>query len=64
MLTVPEAYTSQTCHRCGVRRQPVTRRFSCQNYGLVCDADVNSAWNIVERVYGSFYSQVLVMPLI
>ncbi len=52
VLTVPEAYTSQTCHRCGVRGQRVAGRFSCQNCGLVCDADVNGAWNIAKRAHG------------
>jgi putative transposase len=52
VLTVPEAYTSQMCHRCGVRGQRVTGRFSCQNCGLVCDADVNGAWNIMKRAHG------------
>jgi putative transposase len=52
VLTVPEAYTSRMCHRCGVRGQRVTGRFSCQNCGLVCDADVNGAWNIMRRAHG------------
>ena len=52
VLTVPEAYTSQTCSRCGVRGQRVAGRFSCQNCGLVCDADVNGAWNIAKRAHG------------
>ena len=52
VMTVPEAYTSQMCHRCGVRGQRVTGRFSCQNCGLVCDADVNGAWNIMKRAHG------------
>ena len=52
VLTVPEAYTSQTCHRCGVRGQRVAGRFTCQNCGLRCDADVNGAWNIAKRAHG------------
>jgi putative transposase len=52
VLTVPEAYTSQTCSRCGMRGQRVAGRFSCQNCGLVCDADVNGAWNIGKRAHG------------
>ena len=52
VLTVSEAYTSQMCHRCGMRGQRVTGRFSCQNCGLVCDADVNGAWNIGKRAHG------------
>jgi putative transposase len=52
VLTVPEAYTSQMCHRCGMRGQRVAGRFSCQNCGLICDADVNGAWNIAKRAHG------------
>ena len=52
VLTVPEAYTSQTCHRCGVRGQRVAGRFSCSNCGLRVDADVNGAWNISKRAHG------------
>lgn len=33
VLTVSEAYTSQTCHRCGVSGQRLAGRFSCQNCG-------------------------------
>jgi putative transposase len=52
VLAVSEAYTSQTCHRCGVRGQRVAGRFSCPTCGLVCDADVNGAWNIAKRAHG------------
>ena len=52
VLTVPEAYTSQTCSRCGVRGQRVAGRFSCPNCGLRVDADVNGAWNIGKRAHG------------
>jgi putative transposase len=52
VVTVPEAYTSQTCYRCGVRGQRVAGRFSCQNCGLAVDADVNGAWNIGKRAHG------------
>ncbi len=52
VLTVPEAYTSQTCHKCGLRGQRVAGRFSCPNCGLFCDADVNGAWNISKRAHG------------
>ena len=52
VLTVPEAYTSQICHRCGVRGHRVAGRFSCPNCGLVCDADLNGAWNIGKRAHG------------
>ena len=65
VLTVSEAYTSQMCHRCGVRGQRVTGRFSCQNCGLVCDADVNGAWNIGKRAHGLLVHEtgaVLTLP--
>ena len=52
VLMVPEAYTSQTCSRCGMRGQRVTGRFSCPNCGLRVDADVNGAWNIMKRAHG------------
>jgi putative transposase len=55
VLTVPEAYTSQMCHRCGVRGQRVAGRFSCPTCGLVCDADVNGAWNIAKRARGMLH---------
>jgi IS605 OrfB family transposase len=55
VITVPEAYTSQTCSRCGMRGQRVAGRFSCQDCGLVCDADVNGAWNIAKRAHGMFH---------
>ncbi|MGA3298406.1 MAG: transposase [Candidatus Bathyarchaeia archaeon] len=52
VLMVSEAYTSQTCSRCGMRGQRVAGRFSCQNCGLRVDADVNGAWNIGKRAHG------------
>jgi len=65
VLTVPEAYTSQTCHRCGVRGHRVGGRFSCSNCGLVCDADANGAWNIGKRAHGLLVHEtgaVLTLP--
>ena len=52
VITVSEAYTSQTCSGCGVRGHRVSGRFSCQNCGLAIDADVNGAWNIAKRAHG------------
>ena len=52
VMTVPEAYTSQTCNRCGMRGRRVAGRFSCPNCGLTADADVNGAWNIAKRAHG------------
>jgi putative transposase len=48
---VTEAYTSQTCSRCGERRAAnrVHRGlYSCSHCGIVINADVNSARNIDE----------------
>jgi len=55
VVEVPEAYTSQTCHRCGMQGQRVAGGFSCQNCGLVMDADVNGAWNIAKRAHGMLH---------
>jgi len=57
VLTVPEAYTSQTCHRCGMRGHRVSGRFSCQNCGSRVDADVNGAWNIAKRAHGILHER-------
>lgn len=43
VVTVPPAYTSQTCHCClqiGLRSD---KKFKCGNCGLSCDADLNGA---------------------
>jgi IS605 OrfB family transposase len=45
-VTVPPAYTSQTCNICnhiGIRNG---KRFSCENCGNIMDADYNAAKNI------------------
>jgi IS605 OrfB family transposase len=52
VIEVPEAYTSQTCHRYGMRGQRVAGTFKCSNCGLFMDADVNGAWNIAKRAHG------------
>jgi len=65
VIEVPEAYTSQTCYRCGVRGQRVAGRFSCRNCGLQIDADVNGAWNIAKRAHGMLHETgaVLTPPI-
>lgn len=52
VITVPEAYTSQTCSRCGMRGKRVAGTFTCQLCRLTIDADVNGAWNIAKRAHG------------
>ncbi|RLI70902.1 hypothetical protein DRO91_01400 [Candidatus Heimdallarchaeota archaeon] len=50
---VSEAYTSQTCSRCGHRSRSnrVFRGlFLCNHCALVCNADVNAAINIAQKV--------------
>jgi len=65
VLVVPEAYTSQTCHRCSMRGYRVGGRFSCQNCDLTVDADVNGAWNIAKRAHGLLHETgaVLTPPI-
>ncbi|MEU2611867.1 zinc ribbon domain-containing protein [Micromonospora sp. NPDC007271] len=43
------AYTSQTCHRCGRFGRRSGDRFHCTSCGVVWQADVNAAINILHR---------------
>lgn len=55
VLTVDEAYTSQTCNRCaegGIRE--TQGRFRCPHCGLDDNADKNGALNIGKRALGKF----------
>lgn len=45
-ITVPPAYTSQTCSYCKHIGERKGKRFSCKNCGNITDADVNAAQNI------------------
>jgi putative transposase len=45
-VAVPPAYTSKTCSCCNHVGLRVGKSFSCQNCGLIEDADVNAAINI------------------
>jgi putative transposase len=51
---VNEAYTSQTCSNCGVVRKS-NRKFRglyvCSECGMVLNADVNAALNILKKVF-------------
>lgn len=50
MVEVDEAYTSQTCHKCGEKGKRYRGRFRCS--GTEMDADYNGAWNIAKRALG------------
>jgi transposase len=49
LVHVNAAYTSQTCHRCGVFGRRSGDRFHCTSCGVVWQADVNAAINILQR---------------
>lgn len=49
---VQAAYTSQMCARCGYtdkKNRPNQKTFRCQCCGHTCNADVNAAFNILQR---------------
>ncbi|MFE9202142.1 RNA-guided endonuclease TnpB family protein [Micromonospora sp. NPDC007230] len=48
-VPVNAAYTSQTCHRCGRFGRRSGDRFHCTRCGVVWQADVNAAINILQR---------------
>ncbi|WP_197698312.1 RNA-guided endonuclease TnpB family protein [Micromonospora viridifaciens] len=48
-VPVNAAYTSQTCHRCGAFGRRSGDRFHCTPCGVVWQADVNAAINILHR---------------
>lgn len=50
VILVNEAYTSQNCHCCGQRGQRMKRGlFHCSNCGLTINADINGAFNILNK---------------
>ncbi|MFE9692100.1 RNA-guided endonuclease TnpB family protein [Micromonospora sp. NPDC005806] len=49
LVPVNAAYTSQTCHRCGRLGRRDGDRFHCTWCGVVWQADVNAAINILQR---------------
>lgn len=52
VIPIKEAYTSQLCHRCGEKGKRIQkgRLFRCrQCHSLLMDADVNGAFNILNR---------------
>lgn len=53
VVEVEEAYTSQTCHRCGAKGIRNRGLFRCENCGLEDNSDRNGALNIGKRGLGS-----------
>ncbi|MEU0151579.1 transposase [Micromonospora fulviviridis] len=49
LVHVNAAYTSQACHRCGRLGRRSGDRLHCTSCGVVCQADVNAAINILQR---------------
>jgi putative transposase len=51
-----EAYTTQTCHRCGSRNTIVSKRFfKCLDCGLEYNRDLNPAINIGNRFLDQWF---------
>lgn len=51
VIAVSEAYTSKTCHFCGVIGKRIKRgKFICQDCGVEINADVNGAFGILNKV--------------
>jgi len=57
VLKVSEAYTSQTCSRCGTRGFRRRGFFQCPHCGLNLNADWNGAKNILKRGIGELKRQ-------
>jgi putative transposase len=52
VVEVEEAYTSQTCSRCGVKSSPRKGMFRCTSCGYETDRDKNTSINIGMRGIG------------
>jgi len=62
--TVSEAYTSQTCPRCGSRHSlHVLRRFHCLDCGLEAHRDAVGVLNIATR-YGEYAVRPMAWPML
>ena len=59
VLEISEAYTSQTCSRCGKRGLRVRGLFQCPHCGLNLNADYNGARNILKRALGKLHGEPL-----
>ena len=57
LVEVDEAYTSQTCAKCGEKGSRYRGRFRCS--GTEMDADYNGAWNIAKRASGKLETKSL-----
>lgn len=52
VVEVDEAYTSQTCSKCGERTSPRKGMFRCTSCGYETDRDKNASYNIGKRGIG------------
>jgi len=59
VLKINEAYTSQTCSRCGAVGLRVAGLFQCPTCGLNMNADWNGAKNIMKRALGKLHAEPL-----
>lgn len=58
---VDEAYTSQTCARCGNRYKPKGRVYTCPTCGSIAHRDVQGAANILSRF---LYNELALVPVV
>ena len=56
---VSEAYTSQTCPRCGSRKKPTNRNYHCNHCGFAYHRDGVGAINLWNKVSGFILSPVV-----
>jgi putative transposase len=56
---VSEAYTSQTCPRCGSRKKPTNRNYHCNHCGFAYHRDGVGAINLYNKVSGFILSPVV-----